>query len=36
MQLPNAGEDDKYKIREVFIGNYNEELKEHDDIISID
>ena len=36
MQIPNSGDDDKYKIREVFIGDYNPVKKEHDDIISID
>ena len=35
-QLPNADEEDKYQIRDCFIGSYNEEYGEDDDIISID
>lgn len=36
MQLPNAEDDDKYQIRDVFIGDYNEELGEREKIISVD
>lgn len=36
MQLPNANEDDKYQIRDCFIGSMNEETGVRDDIISVD
>jgi DNA polymerase-1 len=36
MQLPNAKDDDKYQIRDVFIGSINEETGEREDIISVD
>ena len=35
-QIPNAEEDDKYQIRDCFIGSYNEEYGVDNDIISID
>lgn len=36
MQLPNAGDDDKYQIRDVFIGDMNEDTGVRDHIISVD
>lgn len=35
-QLPNAEEEDKYQIRDCFIGSFNEAYGKDDDIISID
>lgn len=36
MQLPNAKDDDKYQIRDCFIGSMNEETGVRNDIISVD
>ncbi|MFI3211504.1 MAG: DNA polymerase [Peptostreptococcaceae bacterium] len=36
MQLPNAHEEDKYQIRDCFIGDINEDTKEDEYIISVD
>lgn len=36
MQMPNASEDDKYQIRDVFIGSMNEKTGKRDKIISVD
>lgn len=36
MQLPNANEDDKYQIRDCFIGSIDENTGERKDIISVD
>lgn len=36
MQLPNANEDDKYQIRDVFIGDIDENTGKRKHIISID
>lgn len=36
MQLPNAEDDDKYQIRDCFIGSVNEKTGIRNDIISID
>ena len=35
-QLPNADEEDKYQIRDCFIGSWNEKYGVNNDIISID
>lgn len=36
MQMPNASEDDKYQIRDVFIGSINKKTEKRDKIISVD
>lgn len=36
MQMPNAKEDDKYQIRDCFIGMLNEETGKREHIISVD